>query len=355
MAEVWVKAEHEYRIRITGDWRGDLNPSLTNRDRVAIIYSANTANLIPSIDPHGVSLTRIEIPDGEAGKSVSTLDYVWRRLAEENFTRSDLIVGIGGGTVTDLAGFAAATWLRGIDWLAIPTTLAGMVDASIGGKTGINSPYGKNLLGSFHSPREVLIDLQWLPTLSDRDVAAGLAEVVKCGFIDDVEILDLMSGKTLTAIRNDLSLMNELVLKAISTKARVVSDDFRESELREILNYGHTFGHAIEKASGFTLRHGEAVSIGMVFVAELSASLGVMDPNYIEIHRSILSSIDLPVALGPHLASLHWDLLFRAMALDKKARGSNIRFVAITEPGHCTRLENVNEEQLKAAYGKVLS
>lgn len=355
MAEVWVKAEHEYRIRITGDWRGDLNPALSKRDRIAIIYSSKTIELIPTIAPQGVSITMIEIPDGEAGKSLSTLDYVWRRLAEENFTRSDLIVGIGGGAVTDLTGFAAATWLRGIDWIAVPTTLAGMVDASIGGKTGINSPYGKNLIGSFHSPREVLIDLNWLASLSDRDVAAGLAEVIKCGFIDDVEILDLLQGKTITEVREDFSLLNQLVLKATMTKAKVVSNDFRESDLREILNYGHTFGHAIERASGFALRHGEAVSIGMVFIAELSASLGVMDPHYVEIHRSILRAMNLPITLDAGLASLHWDLIFRSMALDKKARGSNIRFVAITEPGHCTRLESVTEEQLKVAYEKVLA
>jgi 3-dehydroquinate synthase len=266
-----------------------------------------------------------------------------------------LIVAIGGGTITDLAGFAAASWLRGIDWVAIPTTLAGMVDASVGGKTGINSIYGKNLIGAFHSPISVIIDPTWLATLSDRDFAAGMAEVVKCGFIDDGKILELIDGLTLHEIRKNSSLVSQLIERSVTTKARVVSEDFKESELREILNYGHTFGHAIERVSEYSIRHGEAVSIGMVFIAYLAHAAGLIEEDLVQRHIDLLQRLGLPVSLRNIPGGSNWDSLFSAISLDKKTRGSSIRFVAITAIGECTRIEGVTEEQLKSAYEKVLS
>jgi 3-dehydroquinate synthase len=355
MAEVTVNAEHQYPVRITGDWRGDLSPLVTKRTRVAIIYSASMSATMPTFSFNGVEVLTVEIPDGEAGKTPVVLNYVWEKLGKNNFTRSDLIVAIGGGTVTDLGGFAAASWLRGIDWVAIPTTLAGMVDASVGGKTGINSQYGKNLIGAFHSPISVIIDPSWLSTLSDRDFAAGLAEVVKCGFIDDPQILDLVSGKNVSDIRKNSSLVSQLIERSITTKAKVVSADFKESELREILNYGHTFGHAIEKVSNYSIRHGEAVSIGMVFVAHLSFAAGLIDAELLQRHISLLKDVGLPTTLANVPGAGNWESLYSAMALDKKSRGSSIRFVAITGIGECTRIEGVTEEQLKTAYEKVLS
>lgn len=355
MAEVRVSAEHEYTVRITGDWRGDLSPIINKRSRVAIIFPATLSTELPSFNLPNTEVTLMPIPDGEAGKSATVLSHIWGELAQKNFTRSDLVVAIGGGTVTDLAGFAAASWLRGIDWVAVPTTLAGMVDASVGGKTGINSPYGKNLIGAFHSPISVLIDPSWLRTLSDRDFAAGLAEVVKCGFIDDVEILNLVSGKSLSDIRNNGTLVNNLIERSIATKAKVVSNDFKESELREILNYGHTFGHAIERVSNYEIRHGEAVSIGMIFVAELACAEGLIDSELVSRHREVLSSLGLPISLSNIAGGNNWESLFAAMALDKKARGNSIRFVVLTGVGECSRLESVTEEQLKSAYERVLS
>lgn len=355
MADISINAEHQYSVRITGDWRGDLSPLATKRDRVAIISSAAMAPAMPTFNFSGVEVCLIEIPDGEAGKSSTTLNFIWSKLAEAGFTRSDLIVAIGGGTVTDVAGYAAASWLRGIDWVAIPTTLSGMVDASIGGKTGINSPYGKNLIGAFHSPISVLVDPSWLRTLSDRDFAAGMAEVIKCGFIDDVEILNMTQGKSLQEIRSSAQLSNNLIERAISTKAKVVSADFKESELREILNYGHTFGHAIEKVSNYSIRHGEAVSIGMVFVAELSLAAGLIDQELLNLHRDSLKGVGLPLSLSNIAGGSNWPALYAAMALDKKARGSSIRFVTLNSLGNCGRLEGVSEEQLKSAYEKVLA
>jgi 3-dehydroquinate synthase len=355
MAEVKVKAEREYSVRITGDWRGDLSPLVTKRSKVAIVYSAAMSSSMPTFSFGNTEVITLEVPDGEAGKSSTTLHYLWEQLGKNGFTRSDLIVAIGGGTVTDLAGYAAASWLRGIDWVAIPTTLAGMVDASVGGKTGINSSYGKNLIGAFHSPISVIIDPMWLATLSDRDFAAGMAEVVKCGFIDDVKILEIVDGKRISEIRKNPALVSQLIERSITTKAKVVSEDFKESELREILNYGHTFGHAIERVSEYAIRHGEAVSIGMVFVAELSSAQGLIGDDLVKRHREVLRTLGLPISLANIPGAGNWESLYSAMALDKKARGSSIRFVTLREIGECSRIEGVTEAELKAAYEKVLS
>lgn len=355
MAEIHVSAERDYTVRITGDWRGDLSPIINKRSRVAIIFPATFVSDLPTFNLANTEVSLIPVPDGEAGKSARVVDHIWNELARNNFTRSDLIVAIGGGTITDLAGFAAASWLRGIDWVAVPTTLAGMVDASVGGKTGINSPYGKNLIGAFHSPISVLIDPSWLRTLGDRDFAAGLAEVVKCGFIDDKEILNLLEGKSIKEVRSNPGLVSNLIERSITTKAKVVSTDFKESELREILNYGHTFGHAIERVSDYSIRHGEAVSIGMVFVAELAHAQELIDEALVLRHRAVLADLGLPTSLKSVAGALNWPSLYAAMALDKKARGSSIRFVALKEIGECTRLEGVTEEQLKSAYERVLS
>ncbi|CAN2202550.1 AroB 3-dehydroquinate synthetase [Candidatus Nanopelagicaceae bacterium] len=354
MAEIEVKAERTYSVRITGDWRGDFSPMVTKRTRVAIIYPATMAAEMPSLVFGSAEVLTLPIPDGEAGKSSTVLNHIWEQLAKAGFTRSDLVVAIGGGTVTDLGGYAAASWLRGIDWIAVPTTLAGMVDASVGGKTGINSPYGKNLIGAFHSPISVIIDPSWLKTLSDRDFAAGLAEVIKCGFIDDEEILNLVEGKSLQEIRKSAVLVNNLIERSITTKAKVVSEDFKESELREILNYGHTFGHAIERVSDYAIRHGEAVAIGMVFVAELAALKGLIDNDLLARHRTILRGADLPISLVNIPGASNWESLYSAMALDKKSRGSTIRFVVLNEIGNCGRLQGVTEDELKSVYEKVL-
>lgn len=354
MAEVEVRAERTYSARITGDWRGDLSPLVSKRSRAAFIYPVTLSEALPSLSFGNAEVLTIPIPDGEAGKSISVLNHIWEQLAQAGFTRSDLVVAIGGGTVTDLGGFAAASWLRGIDWVAVPTTLAGMVDASVGGKTGINSPYGKNLIGSFHSPISVIIDPSWLKTLSDRDFAAGLAEVVKCGFIDDEEILNLLNQETIASIRSNPALVTKLIERSISTKAKVVSEDFKESELREILNYGHTFGHAIERVSDYAIRHGEAVAIGMVFVAELAAAQGLIDGELVARHRAILNSLNLPTSLANVPGGQNWESLYSAMQLDKKSRGSSIRFVVLHGVGNCGRLEGVTEEELKSAYEKVL-
>ena len=354
MSSVEVRAEKSYQVHLDQDWLPLLESLALNRNKVAVISSESKNAIIPEIKLGNSTVYHYQVPDGEIGKSATVAAALWEKLHQDGFTRTDLIVGIGGGAVTDLAGFVAASWLRGIDWIAVPTTLAGMVDAAIGGKTGINTNAAKNLVGAFHSPISVIIDTKWLQTLSRRDFAAGLAEVIKCGFIRDPEILLLLEGQELdTVIANEV-LTRNLISRAVTVKADVVSQDFKESDLREILNYGHTFGHAIESSSGYSLRHGEAVSIGMVYVAELACLAGLIPADFVSRHRSILLSMELPHSLPNEFAGSNWPSLLTSMRSDKKSRGDVIRFVVVSAPGSVARLEDPDESILKLAYEKVL-
>ena len=349
MKKIHISADREYDVMIDADYIAELKSLAEDRARVAIIFSESMKDQIPQFDSGDSEFFYLPIPDGEAGKSIATLNQAWNWLGAAGFTRSDLIVGIGGGAVTDFAGYLAASWLRGLDWIAIPTTVAGMVDAAVGGKTGINSDYGKNLIGAFHSPLSVLIDSTWLVTLSDRDFSAGLAEVIKCGFIADGTILELVEGKSLSDLRTSHELVIELIERSVAVKARVVSGDFKESFDREILNYGHTFGHAVELLSRYSLRHGECVAIGMAFIANLSEQLQLITPQVRDRHLSILSGLGLPVSFS----ASEWPELYAAMKLDKKSRGNTVRFVVITDIGKTQRLENPIESELIKAYERL--
>ena len=294
----------------------------------------------------GLEVHRSTVPDAEAAKSADVATGLWGQLGVAGFTRTDVVVGVGGGTVTDLAGFVAATWLRGCAWVAVPTTLLAMVDAAVGGKTGINTAEGKNLVGAFHPPVGVLCDLDVLDTLPTTDLVAGLAEVVKAGFIADPVILDLVESDPADATRADGRHLVELVERAVRVKADVVGVDLREAGLREVLNYGHTLGHAIEQAEGYRLRHGEAVAIGMVFAAELAHRAGLVDDALLARHRSVLASVGLPTTYSAR--SL--DDLLAAMGRDKKTRGSTLRFVVLDGLASPTRLEGPDEADLRAAF-----
>ena len=348
MRTVPVSSERNYQVEIGTTWQSSLTDWVEGRQKVVLITTENLRSKI-SLTGELSNISVIEIPEGEAGKTPESLEKTWTRLGEIEVERNSLIIGLGGGAVTDHAGFAAATWLRGIDWVAVPTTIAGMVDAAIGGKTGINSKAGKNLVGAFHSPLAVLIDLSWSKTLSDRDFAAGLAEVIKCGFIKDKEILKLMQGKKLSDVRADENLLEELIERSAAVKAEVVSADFKESELREILNYGHTLGHAIEVDSNYQLRHGEAVAIGMIFVAELAQELLGLSDQVVEMHRAILSSFNLPISYK----SSAWPKLLPIMQSDKKVRSGAIRFVALQDLAHCTRIAAPTSDAMERAYEKI--
>ena len=287
-----------------------------------------------------------EVPDAEAAKRVEVAAFCWGILGQLDFQRNDAILGLGGGATTDLAGFVAATWLRGVPLIQVPTTVLGMVDAAVGGKTGVNTQEGKNLVGVFYSPRAVIADTDVLAGLSENEVKAGLAEVVKCGFISDPEILDLLEAHPSEALDTASEVFVDLVQRAIAVKAAVVSDDFREAGLREILNYGHTLGHAIEHAERYQWRHGAAISIGMVFAAELSrmvANLGDADVNR---HRRILGQLGLPLDYPQG----RWRTLLATMQKDKKARGGVVRFVVLDAPGKPRVLAIPDESVLFAAY-----
>jgi 3-dehydroquinate synthase len=297
----------------------------------------------------GLSAFIAEVPDGEQAKSAEVVASLWAALGQCALTRSDVIVGVGGGTVTDLAGFAAATWLRGVAVVQVPTTLLAMVDAAVGGKTGINTAEGKNLVGAFHSPAGVLCDLDMLATLPAEELVSGLGEVIKCGFIADPRILGIVEADPKGIMHWDCPALHELIERSIRVKANVVSQDPMETSLREILNYGHTFAHAIEKVENYSWRHGEAVSVGMVYAAELASLAGTMDEALVDRHRSILARVGLPTSYRGD----RWPQLYAAIQRDKKSRGSLLRFVVLDALAQPSRLEGPAESMLIAAYDRV--
>ena len=307
----------------------------TGTRRVAIIHppglKARAERLrLPLVDDD-LDVQLIEVPDGEAAKVSDVLAFCWGVLGDCGFTRSDVVVGLGGGATTDLAGFVAATWLRGVRHVTVPTTVLGMVDAAVGGKTGINTAQGKNLVGAFHEPVGVVCDLTYLETLSESELRSGLAEVLKCGFIADPTILDDFERDVRGALDRTGPLLADLIARGIRVKADTVSADLREigggggGIGREALNYGHTLGHAIETFEHHRIRHGEAISIGMVFVAELAFRTGRIDQALLDRHRRVLSQAGLPTTYRSGV----WESLLSTMRLDKKTRGDELRYVVL--------------------------
>lgn len=297
----------------------------------------------------GSQAYRIEVPDAEDGKTLAVAGFCWDVLGQVGLDRTGTVVGFGGGAVTDLAGFVAATWLRGVRVVQVPTTLLAMVDAAVGGKTGINIDAGKNLVGAFHEPAAVLVDLAILQTLPRAELVAGMAEVVKVGFIADPVILERIEADPDAALDPFGPVLAELVSRAITVKADVVAADLRESHLREVLNYGHTLGHALERREGYRWRHGAAVSVGMVFAAELARLSGRLDDATAQRHRAVLSSIGLPTRYD---AGALPELL-EGMRNDKKTRSGVLRFVVLDGLAKPGRLEDPDAELLAAAYAAV--
>ncbi len=290
-----------------------------------------------------------EVPDAEAAKRVEVAAFCWQVLGQADFTRSDAVIGFGGGAVTDLAGFVAATWLRGVKLVQIPTSVNGMVDAAVGGKTGINTAEGKNLVGSFYAPAAVLCDLGTLDTLPENEIRAGFAEIVKAGFIYYPEILDIIEADVNRVLDPATPEFRRVLELAIQMKANVVGEDFTEQGLREILNYGHTLGHAIEHAERYTWRHGAAISVGMVFAAELGRLTRGLEESVVDRTRSILESLGLPTSypIG------RWNTLLATMQRDKKARGGALRFIVLDEIARPTVYTAVDHSLVFAAYQEV--
>ncbi|MBO3085554.1 3-dehydroquinate synthase [Cellulomonas fengjieae] len=355
---VRVEGDQPYDVVIGRNLLGALPEVLgSGVRRVLVVHPsalAATADTVrEDLAAHGYEAFIAEVPDAEEAKTAQVAAFLWQVLGQADFTRSDAIVAVGGGATTDLGGFVAATWLRGIRVVHVPTTLLAMVDAAVGGKTGINTAEGKNLVGAFHPPAGVLCDLAALESMPRHDFVAGLAEVVKAGFIADPRILELVEANT--AVLTDpvaaasSPVLLELVERAVAVKARVVGEDLREGGLREILNYGHTLGHAIEHVERFQWRHGAAVSVGMVYAAELARLAGRLPDEVVDRHRAILTSLGLPVTYRGD----RWDRLLAAMRRDKKTRGDLLRFVVLEDVAKPVRLEGPDPALLAAAYAEL--
>ncbi|MEU3834312.1 3-dehydroquinate synthase [Streptomyces microflavus] len=343
-----------YEVLVGHQLLGELPQLIGDRARrVAVLHPealADTGEAVrQDLADQGYEAIAIQLPNAEEAKTVEVAAYCWKALGQTGFTRSDVIVGIGGGATTDVAGFVAASWLRGVRWIAIPTTVLGMVDAAVGGKTGINTAEGKNLVGAFHPPSGVLCDLAALDSLPVHDYVSGMAEIIKAGFIADPVILDLVEADPEGARTPAGPHTAELIERSIRVKAEVVSSDLKESGLREILNYGHTLAHAIEKNERYKWRHGAAVSIGMVFAAELGRLAGRLDDATADRHRTVLESVGLPLAYRAD----QWPKLLENMKVDKKSRGNLLRFIVLDALGKPTVLEGPDPAVLLAAYGEV--
>ncbi|CAD5928559.1 MULTISPECIES: 3-dehydroquinate synthase [Streptomyces] len=343
-----------YEVLVGHQLLGELPQLIGDRaKRVAVLHPealAETGEAVrQDLAGQGYEAIAIQLPNAEEAKTVEVAAYCWKALGQTGFTRTDVIIGIGGGATTDVAGFVAASWLRGVRWIAIPTTVLGMVDAAVGGKTGINTAEGKNLVGAFHPPAGVLCDLAALESLPVHDYVSGMAEIIKAGFIADPVILDLIEADPEAARTPAGPHTAELIERSIRVKAEVVSSDLKESGLREILNYGHTLGHAIEKNERYKWRHGAAVSIGMVFAAELGRLAGRLDDATADRHRTILESVGLPLTYRGD----QWPKLLENMKVDKKSRGDLLRFIVLDALGKPTVLEGPDPAVLLAAYGEV--
>lgn len=348
---------------------GELAPMLgEDVRRVAVItprgLAATGEAVRVDLTSQGYDAHLLEIPDGEEAKLAPVASFCWQVLGQTGFTRSDAIVTVGGGATTDLGGFVAATWLRGVRVVHMPTTLLGMVDAAVGGKTGINTVEGKNLVGAIHEPAGVLCDLATLVTLPHNELVSGLAEVIKCGFIADPAILDIVEGEPAASVDPGSPQLRELVERAITVKADVVAADLHETAGargtsgtggalphpgREALNYGHTLGHAIERVERYKFRHGAAVAIGMRYVAELARLAGRLDEPTAERHRTVLELVGLPTTYQGGV----WPQLRDAMKVDKKSRGDQLRFVVLDGLARPTILAGPDPALLTAAYAEI--
>lgn len=349
-----VTGDNDYEVSVGRGILDRVPEALGDRvNKVLIVHTPTVGRLADelraSLQQRYSQVLLAEVPDAESAKRVEVAAFCWQILGQADFTRTDAVIGLGGGAVTDLAGFVAATWLRGVRLVQIPTTVLGMVDAAVGGKTGINTAEGKNLVGAFYTPAAVICDMELLATLPKNEILAGFAEVAKCGFIAEPEILDILEADVDRATDPATPDFQRVVELAIGVKARVVSEDFREGGLREILNYGHTLGHAIEHAERYQWRHGVAISIGMIYAAELGRMAGSLSDEAVERHRRILGSLTLPLAYPAG----RWQGLLAAMQRDKKARAGMLRFIVLDEIAKPRVLAGVDESVLQFAYQEI--
>ncbi|GAB3302992.1 3-dehydroquinate synthase [Geodermatophilus aquaeductus] len=342
-----VGGEEPYDVVIGPGAQVELGLVLAGTPKAAVVHAPPLAALagaaVETLQTAGVAAEAVVVPDGEAAKTAAVAAEAWEEFGRLGLTRSDAVVGVGGGAVTDLAGFLAATWTRGVRVVHLPTSVLGMVDAAVGGKTGINTGAGKNLVGAFHPPAGVLADTDVLAGLPEAEFRAGMAEVVKCGFIADGAILDLLAADP-TGRRDT----EELIERAVRVKADAVGQDLFDTGVREYLNYGHTLGHAIERVEDFGWRHGEAVAVGLVFAAELGVQAGRLSRAEADRHRDLLTAMGLPTRYAGD-----WAALQAVMRVDKKARGATLRFVVLDGLGYPGILTDPEQAWLDAAWAAV--
>ena len=293
----------------------------------------------------GLRYEAVILPDGERYKTLETLDAVFTALLEKRFDRYCTILALGGGVIGDLAGFAAACYQRGVDFIQVPTTLLAQVDSSVGGKTAVNHPLGKNMIGAFYQPRCVLADTETLNTLPDRELSAGLAEVIKYGLIRDRPFLEWLEANLDALLIRDAAALSEAIERSCRNKAEIVAADERETGERALLNLGHTFGHAIETGVGYgQWLHGEAVAAGMVLATELSARLGWLNRAQGERVRTLLARAHLPLDPPPRLTT---DDFLRLMAVDKKVQDGRLRLILLRELGQGVIASDVDAQRLR--------
>ena len=324
---------------------------LVSNQRVGPLYAEPMAEQLRAA---GRRVGRFDTGVGEAAKSLHTAGTLYDALAEASFSRRGALWAVGGGVTGDLGGYVAATWMRGVAFVQVPTTLLAMVDSSVGGKTGVNHPKAKNLIGAFWQPSAVVIDPNCLRTLDPRELRAGLAEVIKYGVISDVEFFAWLESHLDSALALDPEVLTEIIARCCAIKADVVGEDERESDAigrRAILNYGHTLGHALEAVTRYgELLHGEAIAIGMTVAARLALQLGVLPGSegvsLLERQTRLFSRAGLPVEVPE---GLDWTRLWTAMTLDKKTRGASVNFILPTRLGEVTKVENVSSEAVKSA------
>lgn len=341
--ELWARrlvavaaGERSYAVEIGQNLVPERLPEfVSDATRVLVVTDTTVRDLhaagaLRALERAGASATLVTLEPGETHKNVDGLEHVWRAAFDAGADRKSLILALGGGVVSDLAGFAAATWLRGVRWIAIPTTLLGMVDASVGGKTGVDFDVAKNAIGAFHQPRAVLASVEHVTTETDRAYRSALAEVVKSALIGDPHLFSLLENQTPAVLERDLEAVEELVRRSVAVKAAIVSEDERESGLRAVLNLGHTFGHALESDAGFArLTHGEAIAQGLGVALRLGVDLGAT-PRELSLRvEALLEKLGLPPL--PTGAELRRALA--ALGHDKKRVGTNLRFVVATDVG----------------------
>jgi 3-dehydroquinate synthase len=354
ITRIGVSGETNYEVLIGRSMLNDIRPILGSlAQKILLIHpiglQASADLLAETLRTDGLEVIQAGVSDGDDAKRVEVAAWCWGILGKSEFSRSDAVIGFGGGATTDLAGFVAATWLRGISYIAIPTTLLGMVDAAVGGKTGLNTAEGKNLVGAFYAPKAVVCDLDALGTLPRNELISGFAEVAKYGFIADERILELLESDLEVATNTESADFREIVERCVSVKARVVSSDFRESGEREILNYGHTLGHAIELVEKFQWRHGAAISVGMMYAAQLGLLAGNTPVSLVDRQESLFRALGLPTTYRGG----RFSQLLEAMKRDKKSRAGTLRFITLDGIGKPRVLTAPTQEAMVAAYGEI--